>query len=316
MGHDHAKESHDHDDHAHAGRDTPARKLWAALILTVGFMIVEVVFGIVLHSLALLSDAGHMLTDGGALALALFAQRVADRPRTRLHTFGFRRAEILAALINGMVLGGSAVWVIVEAVRRFQDPPAIEGRFMLVVATTGLIVNLLSAWILSRGKTTNANVRAARAHVLADAAGSVAAMIAGLLVLALGWRRADPVASVVISVLILWGAWRLVKGSMRTLMETAPDGVRVADVEATIRATPGVADVHDLHVWSISDGFPLVSVHVVLDGKAHGVEVARAVGSRLRDAHHIEHATVQPEGPNHDLVPASSLRKPTKQAER
>ena len=315
MGHAHHDEDHDHDHgghaHDHAGRETPARKLWFALVLTVSFMAVEVAFGFVSHSLALLSDAGHMLTDAGALGLALFAQRVADRPRTALHTFGYRRAEILAALVNGAVLGVSAVWVIVEAVRRFREPPDVQGGWMLAVASTGLAVNLLAAWILSRGKTHNANVRAALGHVLADAAGSVAAMVAAGLVLGLGWRRADPVVSVLISLLILWGAWRLVRGSMRTLMETTPDGHDVQAIERTIRETAGVSDVHDLHVWSISDGFPLVSVHVVLDGKAHGVDVAREVGARLQKTHHITHATVQPEAPIHDdLVPASSLRRP------
>jgi len=300
-----AGHAHEH----HEGHGTPARKLWIALLLTSGFMVVEVVSGVLAHSLALLSDAGHMLTDAGALALALVAQRIADRPRTRLYTFGFRRAEILAALVNGAVLGVSAVWVIVEAVRRLREPPQVHGGWMLAVATTGLAVNLLAAWTLSRGKESNANVRAALAHVLADAAGSVAAMAAGVLVVGPGWLRADPVASIAISLLILWGAWRLVRGSMRTLMETTPRGINLKELETTIAETPGVASVHDLHVWSISEGFPVVSVHVVLDGQNHGVDVARAVGVRLHERHSIEHATVQPEAPCPDVVPAERLRR-------
>jgi cobalt-zinc-cadmium efflux system protein len=301
----------DHHGHEHhAAPSAPARKLWSALLLTAGFMVVEVVAGVLAHSLALLSDAGHMLTDAGALALALVAQRIAERPRTRLYTFGFRRAEILAALVNGAVLGVSAVWVIVEAVRRLHEPPQVHGAWMLAVATMGLAINLLAAWILSRGKESNANVRAALAHVVSDAAGSVAAMAAGVLVVGFGWLRADPVASIAISLLILWGAWRLVRGSMRTLMETTPPGIDLKELETTIAETPGVASVHDLHVWSISEGFPIVSVHVVLDGQNHGVDVVRAVGARLRERHAIEHATVQPEAPpSRDVVPEARLRR-------
>ena len=300
---------HDHAHEPHVERSAPSRKLWTALLLTSGFMVVEIVFGMLAHSLALLSDAGHMLTDAGALALALVAQRIAERPRTRLYTFGFRRAENLAALGNGAVLGVSAVWVMVEAVRRLRVAPEVHGGWMLAVATMGLVVNLLAAWTLSRGKESNANVRAALAHVVADAAGSVAAMVAGVLVVGLGWRRADPAVSIGISLLILWGAWRLVRGSMATLMETTPPGIDLKALEATIAATQGVASVHDLHVWSISEGFPVVSVHVVLDGQSHGVDVARAVGARLHEHHAIEHATVQPEAPSHDVVPVESLRR-------
>lgn len=299
---------HDHDhDHDHAM--TPARQLAWALALTASFMGIEVVFGFISHSLALLSDAGHMLTDAGALALALAAQRVAAKSRTRVHTFGFRRAEILAALVNGAVLGASAIGVVVEAVKRFSDPPHVSGGTMLVVATVGLVVNLLSAWILSRGKTKNANVRAALAHVAADAAGSVAAMLAGVLVRVAGWTLADPIVSIAISGLILWSAWRLVRTSMSTLMETAPDGLDARKVEATIAHTEGVASVHDLHLWTIADGFPVVTAHVILDPGAHGVDVVRRVGDRLRHEHEIDHATIQPEARTEDLVPSSRLRK-------
>ncbi len=306
-GHDH-KQGHDHGhDHAIEAGGGHARKLWIALGLTVGFMGVEVVAGFAAHSLALLSDAGHMLTDAGALALALIAQRIAEKPRTRLFTFGFRRAEIVAALLNGIILALSAVWVIVEAVRRFADPPHIDGGWMLVVATVGLLVNLVSAWVLGSGSGDNANVRAAFLHVLSDAAGSVAAIVAGVFIVTVGWTRADPVVSVLISLLILWGAYRLLRDSVHVLMETSPAGVDIEKVERTIRATPGVADLHDLHVWAISQGFPVVTVHVLLDGDAHGTDVARDVGARLREAHGITHVTVQPEAPAHDIVPTSRL---------
>jgi cobalt-zinc-cadmium efflux system protein len=211
------------------------------------------------------------------------------------------------SVLNGIVLGVSGVWVIVEAIHRLRVPAPVRGGSMMIVATLGLGVNLLSAWILSRGKTKNANVRAALAHVLADAAGSVAAMIAGAFVAIGGFTRADPIVSILISLLILWGAWRLVRDSTRTLMEMTPAGIDTAAIEATIRATVGVNAVHDLHVWAISDGFPLVTAHVVLESGSHGVEVARAVGERLRSKHKIEHATIQPEAADADFVPTSRL---------
>ena len=286
----------------------PHAKLSFALALTVTFMFVEVAVGFLSGSLALLSDAGHMLTDAGALTVALVAQRLADRPRTRHHTFGFRRAEIVAALLNGAVLGLSAAWVIAEAIRRLANPKPVDGGWMLATATVGLVINIAAALILAAGeKHHNPNVRAAFAHVLADAAGSVAAMVGGLLVTALGWVRADPVVSIIISVLILYGAWRLVRGSLAVLMEATPSDVECAAIEATIRSVEGVADVHDLHVWSISEGFPILTVHVVLQGDAHGADVSRRVSERLRTVHGIDHVTVQPDAANGGLVDAARL---------
>ncbi|HWN66984.1 MAG TPA: cation diffusion facilitator family transporter [Haliangium sp.] len=272
------------------------------------FMVVEVVAGLISGSLALLSDAGHMLTDAGALALALVAQNLAARARTERRTFGYRRAEILAALINGTVLGASAVWIIIEAVRRFSDPGQIHGTPMLVVAGLGLVVNLISAWLLAHGHA-NINTRAAAAHVASDAAGSVAAMIAGGLVLGFGWHIADPIASIVISLLIFWGAWRLVRESVDVLMEGTPAGVDPNALEQVIRTAPGVASLHDLHVWCISDGFPVVTVHVVLDGSGHGTDVSRAVARRIQERFGIEHVTVQPEAPATKLVPVTALTR-------
>jgi len=305
-------------DHAHAREHAPAHDLRAAtssrlavaLALTSGFMLVEVGAGLFTRSLALLSDAGHMVTDAAALALALWAQRVALRPPTSRRTYGFRRAETLAACANGVALGVTTVWIVVEAIRRWQHPPDVRGGWMLVVATVGLGVNLLSAWVLSRGEHHGANTRAALAHVMADAAGSVAAMLAGALQMLWGWRRADPVLSVVIAGLILGRAWRLVRDAVDVLMEGAPTDVDVARVEAIVRETPGVAGLHDLHVWTVAEGFPAVTVHVVLDGSAHGVEVARDVAARLSRELSLEHVTVQPEAPPaSDIVPAERLRR-------
>jgi len=307
-GHDHAPEAaHDHA-HGHDLRASPARRLAVALALTGAFMLVEVVAGVFTRSLALLSDAGHMVTDAAALALALWAQRVAQRAPTARRTYGFRRAETLAACANGVALGVTTVWIMVEAARRWQHPPDVRGGWMLAVATAGLGVNLLSAWVLSRGGGHGANTRAALAHVMADAAGSVAAMLAGASQVLWGWRRADPVLSVVIAVFILGSAWRLVRHAVDVLMEGAPVGVDVARVEAVVRGTPGVAGLHDLHVWTVAEGFPAVTVHVVLDGSAHGVEVAREVAARLSRELSLEHVTVQPEAPAAgELVPVGRL---------
>ena len=275
--------------------ETPERRIQAALILTLLTMGVSIAGGVFAHSLALLSDAGHMLADAGALALALVAQRVASRPRTHRRTYGSRRAETLAAFTNAIFLGVVSVWVIVEAVKRWQQPPDVKGGWMLAVAGGGLVVNLVAARLLTAGGVHNENTRAALAHVLSDAAGSVAAMIAAVLVLVWGWQRADPLISVGLAGLIFWSAWRLVTRTLDVLMEGTPAGLAAGDLERTIRETPGVAALHDLHAWTISEGFEAVTVHVVLDGSHHGTEVAREVSERIRERHHIDHVTVQPE---------------------
>jgi cobalt-zinc-cadmium efflux system protein len=281
-----------------------------ALVLTLATMVASVAGGLASHSLALLSDAGHMLADAGALALALVAQRVAARPRTSHRTYGSRRAETLAAFVNAIVLCVAAAWVIVEAADRWEDPPEIQGRWMLAVAVGGLVVNLVAARILSAGHGHNANVRAALAHVLADAAGSAAAIVAAVCVVFLGWRRADTAISVGLALLILWSAWKLITRTADVLMEGAPVGLMVADLERTIRETPGVAELHDLHAWTISEGFDVVTVHVVLDGSRHGTEVAQQVSERIKAEHSITHVTVQPEPPKlrASVHPVSALR--------
>ncbi len=283
---------HDHD---HAAGGTPESRIRAALVLTLVTMGASVAGGLFAHSLALLSDAGHMLADAGALALALVAQRVASRPRTHRRTYGSRRAETLAAFTNAIFLGVASVWVIAEAAQRWREPPEIKAGWMLAVAVGGLVVNLIAARLLAGGGVHNENTRAALAHVLSDAAGSVAAILAAVLVLGWGWRRADPLISVVLAVLIFWSAWRLVTRTLDVLMEGTPAGLSPGELERTIRETPGVAALHDLHAWTISEGFEAVTVHVVLDGTRHGTEVAREVSDRVRERHRIEHVTVQPE---------------------
>jgi len=297
MAHDHKNggdPSHSHGP-AHGHAHGAGRALTRALVVTLGFAFVEAVVGILSGSLALLSDAAHMLVDSGALGLAVFAQRLAARPRTASHTFGYRRAEVLAAAISGGALFTASIGIIIEAASRLRVVHEVHGDWMLATAVTGLIVNIASGAALMREAHASINVRAALAHVTADAAGSVAAIVASIAVLKFDLPQADAVASILISVLILWGASKLVRESAAVLMEQAPSGVSAAEIEATIRATPGVRDLHDLHVWTISDGFPVVTVHVVLDGQAHGTGVARAVSERVAGAHGIEHVTVQPE---------------------
>lgn len=286
-------------------------RLTLALALTVSFLVVELAAGWWAGSLALLSDAGHMATDAGALVVALLAQAIAGRSRSGEKTFGYRRAEILAALLNGMALGATSIWIVVEAASRLGAPPAVRGLPVLLVAALGLVVNLVCARVLTGGHAgSNANLRAAAAHVLSDALASLGAIAAGLAVWLLDWRQVDPLVSMGIALLILRSAWRLVADAIDVLMEGVPRELDVAAIERTIVATPGVAAVHDLHVWSISEGFPAVTAHVVLDGTQHGTDVASAVVARVHHAHGVEHVTVQPEAPPPALVPLARLTRP------
>jgi cobalt-zinc-cadmium efflux system protein len=295
-GHRHA---HAHDGHGHAHGERPRsamRRLTSAFVITALFMFVEAGMGWWSKSLALVADAGHMLADAAALGLAIVAQRIAGQSRTRARTYGFRRAEVLAAFANGVALAVTAIWIFFEAARRWQAPPEIEATAMTVTAVVGLLVNIGAALLLGAGAHGhNVNTRGALAHVLTDALGSVGAIIAGALVLGFGWTRADPLISAVIGVLVLWGGWRLVRDTSRVLMEGSPVEIDVDHLEETIRKVPGVRDLHDLHVWSISDGFDVLTVHVVLDRGFHGTDVVHAVGRTLREKHGLDHCTIQPE---------------------
>ena len=305
----HAPHDHGHDhppagagahagghDHNHDLKSTPLSRLVWALAITGSFMVVEAGVGWWSKSLALLADAGHMLSDAAALALAIVAQKVASQSRTRARTYGFRRAEVLAAFANGIALAVTAIWIFIEAASRWREPPAIQGMAMTITAAFGLLVNLVAAAMLGLGgHGHNVNTRAALAHVLTDALGSVGAIFAGALVLLFGWNRADPLVSSLIGVLVLWGGWRLVRDTSRVLMEGSPVEIDVADLEGTLRAVPGVVDFHDLHVWSISDGFDVLTVHVVVAKGYHGIEVVASVSRALLEKHKLDHCTIQPE---------------------
>ena len=305
-GHEHG---HDHGDHHHHHGATPLRRLAWAFVITAGFMVVEASVGLWSGSLALVADAGHMLADAAALGLAMIAQRIAAQARTRARTFGFRRAEVLAAFANGIALGLTAIWIFIEAASRWSSPPSIRAEAVAITAGLGLLVNVSSAVILSSGEGgQNVNTRAALAHVLSDALGSVGAMVSAGLILGFGWTRADATISFAIGALILWSGWRLVRDTSHVLMEGTPAEMDLHDVEETIRATPGVAELHDLHVWSISEGYDVLTVHVVIAPGHHGIEVADAVNRRMREVHGLTHCTVQPEAPRDErLVP---LRTP------
>jgi cobalt-zinc-cadmium efflux system protein len=297
MGHVSHGADGDHSHHHHFLKETPEARIRAALVLTLATMAASIVGGLIAHSLALLSDAGHMLADAFALGLALVAQRVAARPRTQARTYGSRRAETLAAFVNALALAVTSIWVVLEAGERWRNPPAVKGGWIVGVACGSLIVNLVAARVLAGTKGENANTRAALSHVLSDVAGSAAAVVAGVLVLVFGWTRADPAISVVLALLILWGAFSLISQTAGVLMEGVPSGLDLRELERTIRGAPGVGDLHDLHAWTISDGFDAVTVHVVLDGTHHGTEVAMDVSQRIRKDHGIDHVTVQPEPP-------------------
>lgn len=258
---------------------------------------VEAIAGWISGSLALLADAGHMLADSGALTLALIAQSVAERPRTQRGTYGYRRAEVLAAFVNGIGLAVVAVLVLKEAVARWLEPSPVQGALMMQTAVAGLAVNVIVGLVLMRGSRHNINLRAAFAHVLFDALGSVGAIVAGVLVLTLGWLRADPALSAGIAVLVALSGFRIMRETADVLLESAPKHLPVAEIERTIRSCPGVAEVHDLHVWRISEGFDTLTAHVVLQRDHHGTEVCRAVAERLREIHGLTHVTIQPEAP-------------------
>ena len=306
--HEHGESGHDHG-HSHAHGAAPKRVLAFALGLTASFMFVEAAVGLWSGSLALMADAGHMLADAGALGLALVAQQWASRMRTSRSTFGFRRAEVLAAFVNGITISVAALWIVKEAVERWMAPVPIQGASMLATACAGLLVNAVVAALLMRAQKESLNVRAAFAHVVLDALGSVGAIVAGLAVFFFGIQRADPVISVMIAVLVAYSGWRLLKETTAILLEGAPPNLDVGAIERAIRSCPGVAGLHDLHVWRISDSFDALTVHVTLERGAHGTDVCKTVSQRLRDEFGLDHVTVQPEAPPPDeLVSVRSSR--------
>ncbi|MGY1706182.1 cation diffusion facilitator family transporter [Geodermatophilus sp. SYSU D00697] len=298
MGHGH--------DHGHVPGTPSARhrrRLAVVLGLTVAVMVAEVVGAVVSGSLALLADAGHMATDALGVALALGAVSLAQRPARGRRTFGWQRVEILAAVANGLLLVGVAGYVVVEAVRRFGDAPEIGSGVMLAVAAAGLAVNLGGLALLHRGRRDSLNVRGAYLEVLGDALGSVAVIVAAVVVATTGWTPADTVASLVIAALVLPRAWALLREAVDVLLEAAPRGVDLDQVRAHILGVDGVLDVHDLHAWTITSGLPVLSAHVVVTDDAleagHGGRVLDALCACLGGHFDVAHCTFQLEARTH-----------------
>jgi cobalt-zinc-cadmium efflux system protein len=281
--------------HDHGHRAQGKRALGLVLALTAAYTVCEIVGGWLTGSLALLADAGHMLGDSAALALALVAAWLAGRPATPERSFGYRRAEILAALANGVALAAIAIWVFIEAIGRLDNPPEILGGWMLAVALLGLIVNLVAAGILTRAGKGNLNVQAALRHVFADLAGSIGVAAAALVVLATGWEQADPVAGMAIGVLILASSWSIVRDSMAVLLEATPVGIDADEVGRRMAALDGVVEVHDLHIWTITSGFPTLSAHVLVRRGDDCHLRRRELEHLLEQEFGLEHTTLQVE---------------------
>lgn len=290
--HDHAASPHVENHPAHH-RAASQRILTSVLLLNGLYMLAEAIGGWYANSLALLSDAGHMLTDVAALALALLALRFALRPATPEKTYGFYRLEILAALANGVTLIGLSLLICYEAWHRFRQPEPVAAKIMLLIACGGLVVNLVSAWLLSRSHDDSLNLRGAFLHVLGDLFGSVVAIAAGLLVLWRGWVWADPLFSVVISVLIVASAWKLVASAVNILLEGTPSHINPASVEHEMRRIAGVRGIHDLHIWTITSGRHVLTVHVVIDDLKEGARILRELRVMLAERFDLAHSTIQ-----------------------
>ena len=299
-GHDHHGHDHGHahgpGGHSHVPKSE--RKIAIAAILTGSFMLAEVVGGVISGSLALIADAGHMLTDFASLLLAWFAFRLARRPADWRLTYGFDRFSVLAAFVNGLSLFAIAAWITVEAIQRLRDPVEVMGGLMLWVAALGLLVNIVAFVVLTRGEGDNLNVRAAALHVLGDMLGSVGALVAALVIIYTGWMPIDPILSVVVAVIILRSAWAVVKESAHILLEGAPAGFDRRDVATALGSIDGVARIEHVHAWSVTQERPMVTLEVHVTEAANPAEVKAAVRSRLHDDYGIEHATIEIIGPS------------------
>jgi cobalt-zinc-cadmium efflux system protein len=303
MGHDHSHGGH----HGHAGHshgpspgEANLRRFLIVLVLTAVFMVVEAVGGWYSGSLALLADAGHMLSDVGALGLSLFAIWIARKPPNSRQTYGFHRTEILAALINGATLIAISIYIFVEAWHRFHEPVTVKAPLMMAVAAIGLCVNVGALFILQGGKSDNLNVRGAWLHTLTDALGSVQAIVAGGLIWAFGWRLADPIVSALIGLLVLWSSWSLVKETVSVLMEAAPGHIDVDEVRQVLLGVAEVRGVHDLHVWTITSGRESLSAHVVTGEDQSPRSLLTEIKRALHDRFGIHHVTIQVEAEGND----------------
>ncbi len=292
MSHGHG---HAHGHHGAGAHDvtTDPRKLAIALALIIGFMLVEVIAGIIAGSLALLSDAGHMLTDAAAIGLSLAAIRLAARPARGVWTYGLNRVEILSAQINGITLLVLGLLVLIAGVRRLVTPVAVEGGLMLAVALAGIAVNLAATWVLSGASRRSLNVEGSYQHLLTDLYAFIATAVAAGVIIATGFDRADAIASLLIAALMLRSAYGLLKATGRVLMEAAPEGIDPDEIGGAMLATAGVREVHDLHVWEVTSGFPALSAHVLVKDHADCHEKRYALERMLHERFGIDHSTLQ-----------------------
>ena len=288
--HDHANCAHEHG--IHGPRPSVTRALLIALGLTLGLMVAEVVGGLLSNSLALLADAGHMLTDAGALGLSLFVAWMCKQPSRPEKTYGYWRWEILAALLNGATLLLISFWIVWEAIRRFSHPEAVAGGLMLVFAAVGLVVNVIAVYILHGVNGESLNVRGAYLHVLGDLLASGGTIVAAVLVRTTGWITADPIASLVSTALIIGSAWRLVREAVDVLLEAAPPHIALEAVRSRLQSIPGVESVHDLHVWTVTSGVVAMSVHAIVRQPEHHQDVLERAHDLLQEMG-IQHVTVQ-----------------------
>lgn len=280
-------------EHDHGARSSHRRALALALAITASFTIVEVVVGFLTGSLAVLADAVHMLSDSVSLTLALAAVWLASKPATPERTYGYKRAEVLAALANGVTLVALAIWIFVEAIRRLESPETVLAGWMLVIALVGIGVNLAAGLILHRAREDSLNVEAAFRHVLADLLGSFGIAVAAVIILATGWLQADALVSILIGVIILASSWSILRDATAILLEGAPKGIEVAAVGQRLAGAPGVVEVHDLHIWTITSGFPALSAHVLVGRGEDCHQRRRELERLLGEEFGITHTTLQ-----------------------
>lgn len=293
--HDHHGHDHDHNHHHHS-HSTNKKVLLISFILIFTFMIIEVIGGFITNSLALLSDAGHMLSDAAALGLSLFAFKMSEKAANAQKTYGYKRFEILAAFINGITLVAISLYIFWEAYHRFLQPPEVSIG-MMWIAIIGLIVNIVVAWILLKGDTSeNLNLRSALLHVFGDMLGSFGAIIAGVLIYLFNWNIADPIASVLVAILVLISGWRVTRESFHVLMEGAPKHIDCKKVREALLNINGVQEIHDLHVWTITSDFLALSCHLVVDQKEDRDAILTHATELLKNQFHLKHTTIQLEG--------------------
>jgi cobalt-zinc-cadmium efflux system protein len=298
-GHDHGGgHGHSHGFGAHAleaRREDSRRRLVVALGINVVMLVAEAVGGVITGSLAVLADAGHLLSDVGSIVLALIAARLAARPASGRRTFGYQRSEVLAALVNGLTLVAVSVFIGIEAIGRFSDPPSVAGGGVLALGVFGLLGNALATWYLARGERDDINLEGVIRHSFADALGSLGVIVAGAIVLAGGSDIVDPIVGLLISVLVLLSSWRLLKEPFDVLMEAAPADLDVDNMGAAICRVDGVRSVHDLHVWTVTAGFPALAAHVVVARGSDRDQIRQRLEMELGESFGIEHTTLQME---------------------